>query len=189
MLDENDRRIIEIPRLATMFGSDTDLEQGIAAHEFLLQTAKEKKVELLEEWTNSIHRNTLDVIAALSKLIGKVDAIIVGAGWANQLTGCVDALLRNTFKNDHILIIGVAIEDQDNPKHTQAAILSITELPGSSVVFHNFVGEEGCLRAAQYAAQGRYPLINLKEQKPPVCRSMEAALEIGRQQKLLRGRA
>jgi phosphoribosylcarboxyaminoimidazole (NCAIR) mutase len=176
-------RSIEVPRIATMFGSDSDLDQAVEAHEFLLQLADNGRVGLFDEWTNSIHRNPVDVLIRLSILIGQVDAIIVGAGWANQLTGCANAFLRNLFEDNHIVIFGVAIADPKNSIHTQAAILSITELPGSEVVFNNYVGAEGCLRAAKDAASGIYPIITLKEQKPAVRRSMKEALEIGRKQR------
>lgn len=173
-------RKIEKPRIATMFGSDSDLVQAVEAHEYLLEKAKKGKVELFGEWTNSIHRNPADVVAVLPKLIGKVDAIIVGAGWANQLTGCVNAFLRNWYRNDHIVIFGVAIEDPDYPVHTQAAVLSITQLPGSEVVFHDYVGSEGCLSAARHAVMGIYPVIYLKDQKPQIHRSIEEAALLGR---------
>ncbi|MFA5961261.1 MAG: hypothetical protein WC848_01090 [Parcubacteria group bacterium] len=176
-------RRIEVPRIATMFGSDSDLEQAVEAHDFLLQLADDGRVRLFDEWTNSIHRNPLDVLIRLPILIGQVDSIIVGAGWANQLTGCANAFLRNLFKDSHIVIFGVAIVDPKNLVHTQTAIRSITELPGSEVVFNDYVGAEGCLRAAQDAASGIYPIITLKEQKPAVRRSMSEALEIGRKQR------
>lgn len=181
-LPEGMRRI-EVPRIATMFGSDSDLEQAVEAHDFLIQLADDGRVELFDEWTNSIHRNPIDVLFKLAFLIGKVDAIIVGAGRANQLTGCANAFLRNLFRDSYIVIFGVAIADPKNSLHTQAAILSITELPGSEVVFNNYVGAEGCLRATQDAASGIYPVITLKEQKPAVQRSMREALEIGRKQR------
>lgn len=180
MAEIADVRRIEKPTIATMFGSDSDLKQAVRAHEFLLGMEQQGNIILFDEWTNSIHRNPADVVAALSKLIGSVDAIIVGAGWANQLTGCVNAFLRNWYKNDHIVVYGVAIEDLKNPIHTQAAILSITELPGSEVIFDNYVGSEGCLQAAQDASRGVYPVIKLKEQKSAVRRTIAEAIEVGR---------
>ena len=178
-------RIIEHPRIATMFGSDSDLEQAVEAHDFLLKEAAEGRIILFDEWTNSIHRNPADVLAALSKLIGEVDAILVGAGWANHLTGCVDAFLRNFFRNDHIVIFGVAIEDLANEVHTETAIWSITELPSSEVVFNGYVGQEGCLRAAQDMAKGVYPVIKLKDLKgkPAVRRPIEEAIRIGQEKR------
>lgn len=173
------QRKIKKPRIATMFGSDSDLVQAVEAHEYLLEKAKKGKVELFGQWTNSIHRNPADVVAILPKLIGNIDSLIVGAGWANQLTGCVNAFLRNWYRNDHIIVFGVAIEDPNDPVHTQAAVLSITQLPGSEVVFHNYVGSEGCLSAARHAVMGIYPVITLKDQKPAIRRSIEEAFIIG----------
>jgi phosphoribosylcarboxyaminoimidazole (NCAIR) mutase len=176
-------RKIELPRVGTMFGSDTDLDQAYEAHMYLIEQAKLARVELANEFTNSIHRNPVDVIANLSKLIGLVDALLVGAGWANQLTGCVNAFLRNWYRDYHITIFGVAISDPYNPVHTQAAIVSITELPGSEVVFDNYVGQVGCYRAAKDMASGIYPIIKRKEQKPAVTRTMHEAAQVGWQER------
>lgn len=172
-------RKIYKPRIATMLGSDSDLPQAVRAHSFLLDKERYGTIELVGQFTNSIHRNPADVIAVLSNLIGKVDAIIVGAGWANHLTGCVDAFLRNLFKDDEIVVFGVAFKDPDNEEHTQAAISGIVNVPGSSVVFNDYVGSEGCLQAAKDAVAGEYPVIQLKDQKSAVRRSIDKALIIG----------
>lgn len=161
-----------------MFGSDSDLGQAYAAHQFLHEMCQSGAIEGVGQFTNSIHRNPLDVITRLASLLGKVDALIVGAGWANQLTGCVDAFLRNIFNDEHIVVFGVAIEDPKNTVHTQAAILSIMELPGAHVVYRDYVGENGCLRAAQDAVSGLYPVINRKTPKPPMSRSIHEAMEM-----------
>ena len=180
-------RYIERPRLATMWGSDSDLDQAYEAHECLILAEDEGKVELYDEWTNSIHGNPGDVLAVLPKLIGKVDAIEVGAGWANQLTGCVNAFLRNFFRDSHIVIFGVAISHEE-PRKTDAAILSITELPRSEVVYRDYLGSEGALRAAQDMITGLYPIIQLRdlEDKPAIRRSIEDAAAIGWEKRLQR---
>ena len=178
-------RRIEMPRIASMAGSDNDLVQMILMHEFLLEASSKGMIRICDEWTNSIHRNPIETLSALKKLIGKVDAIIVGAGWANHLTGCANAFLRNWFRNDHIVVFGVAIEDPEDSDHTQAAISSITELPGSEVVYDNYLGEEGCLRAATDASKGIYPIIHLKDYDDlPKRRPMEEAVRIGKEKKL-----
>jgi len=176
-------RYIAKPRVGTMFGSDSDLDQAYEAHMYLIHQAGLGHVSLSNEFTNSIHRNPADVLTTLSNLIGLVDALLVGAGWANQLTGCVNAFLRNLFHDYNIAVFGVAIEDPNNSVHTQTAVWSITELPGSEVVFDNYVGQEGCLRAAQDMCKGVYPIIRRKEQKPAVKRTIEEAAHIGWQQR------
>ncbi|MFZ2192630.1 MAG: hypothetical protein WAV31_00090 [Candidatus Moraniibacteriota bacterium] len=178
-------RKVEVPRIATMSGSSNDLWQMILMHEFLLEETRKGRIENLGHFTNSIHRHPKKTRNVLNDLIGKVDALLVGAGWANQLTGCANALLRNEFEDDYIVVYGFAIEDPENLIHTQTAVRSITELPSSEVVFNNYVGEEGCLRAAMDAAKGIYPVINLKDYSAlAVHRSMEEAVRIGKELKL-----
>lgn len=65
--------------------------------------------------------------------------------------------------------------------HTQAAILSITEVPGTQVVYENgngpFVGREGFFQACRMAAILELPKIKLPEPKPTVDLSLEEALK------------
>jgi hypothetical protein len=43
--------------------------------------------------------------------------------------------------------------------------MSIKHVPGTQVVFEDFVGEEGFLKACQMAVEGNLPEIKLKEPK------------------------
>ncbi|MFA5644568.1 MAG: AIR carboxylase family protein [Patescibacteria group bacterium] len=136
----------------------------------------------------SQHRNTLDLQQVLKELSdNKVDVIIAGAGWANHLTGCVDAFLRYELKNDFTRVIGVAFEDKNNERHTQAAILSITEVPGTQVIFRKeFIGDHGLYRACQLAVSPELddlPAIKLPTAKPPEDLSLAEALALSREPK------
>lgn len=117
--------------------------------------------------TNSQHRHTKTVQERLEEYVNlpreqKIDALIIGAGWANHLTGCSDAYLRNTLGNDKIPVYGVAFKDKKNPKNTEAAILSITQVPGTQVIFRDYVGSRCFLRACQDVVEGELPQIKLK---------------------------
>ena len=69
---------------------------------------------------------------------------------------------------------------QTNQKHTEAAILSITEVPGTQVVFKDeegsFVGREGFLRACIAATKGNLPKIVLPGPKSIMDLSLQEAL-------------
>ncbi|MFH0969637.1 MAG: phosphoribosylaminoimidazolesuccinocarboxamide synthase [Patescibacteria group bacterium] len=133
---------------------------------------------------NSQHRHTLAVQHRLRSYCGRifgrgngnqnrpsvpnVDRLIVGAGWANHLSGCDDAFLRNVLQDSHIRVYAVAFEDED-PEKTKAAISSIIHVPGTRVIFRDYVGAEGFLRACIHAVNDReedLPVIELKPIKP-----------------------
>ena len=171
-------------KVGIIVGSKSDLPQCIEGLEYLAAAQKQQKVTILEVAVASIHRNTdrvYQIIWALDKL--GVDALIVGAGWANALPGMVDALLRYKRHNDRVVVIGVAFEDEDNFKHTQAATLSITELPpGNQVVFNNFIGPRGFLDACRFAVNKQLPKIKLPKPKQHrtgnVAQMLNEAIEI-----------
>ncbi len=77
-------------------------------------------------------------------------------------------------------MIGVAFQDPNNAIHTQAAELSISEVPGTQVVFNDgwarFIGPDGFRRACQYAISGELPVITLPEPRPPVSLTLEQAI-------------
>jgi len=172
-------------RIAIMIGSDSDLPQCRKGLEFLARMVSEGKTEVVEVITASIHRNTEFVLEKLRSLVGKIDVLIAGASWANHLTGTVDAFLRNTLGDDKIVVIGVAFEDEKDDIHTLAARLSITEVPGTQVVFHapdgrTFSGKNAFLLACRFAVEGELPVITLKKPKPPIIRTLEEALKAAR---------
>jgi len=49
-------------------------------------------------------------------------------------------------------------------------------VPGTQVIFDDFVGELGFYRACQFAVEGELPKVILKEGKPAVERSLEEAI-------------
>lgn len=156
------RSVLSGRRIGVMLGSEIDLKQCLMGLEYLRDTQKWGNVEVAFVRINSIHRNTTDTLFFVFRLwlmsfLFHLDAIIVGAGMANHLTGTVDAFLRYALRSRRIVIIGVAFENAKNPKHTQAAISSITEVPSTQVVFNNFVGAEGFFRACVFAVEGILP--------------------------------
>jgi phosphoribosylcarboxyaminoimidazole (NCAIR) mutase len=168
-------------KIIIIAGSKNDLKQCQMGFNWLLgqkETINVKKVHVASQ-----HRHTLKVqqilIDEVDGLTGTdpIDAIIACAGWAAHLPGCCDAFLRYRLKNTTIPVIGVAIQDGENHLHNQAAILSITQVPGTQVIFKNgdeeFFGEKGFLAACKFAATGTFPVITLK--KPP--ESFEMSLD------------
>ena len=164
--------------IAVMIGSDSDLPQCKEGFEYLARIVESGETEITAVITSSIHRNTHAVLRCLEDLrYEDVTALIVGAGCANHLTGTCDAFLRHTLRDRRIVVIGVAFEDKQDQYNTQAAVLSIVKVPGNQVVFDNFVGAEGFLRACQFAVKGELPEIRLKSVEPVVRRTIQEALE------------
>ncbi|MFA4819164.1 MAG: phosphoribosylaminoimidazolesuccinocarboxamide synthase [Patescibacteria group bacterium] len=153
-------------KIAVIVGSKSDLTQCADGLAFLAQSVNKDKVEVVGITVASIHRNTNAVLKILRSLCDlDVDAIIIGAGWANHLTGTCDAYLRYTLGDDKMAVIGVAFEDENNIDHTKAAILSITEVPGTQVVFNDYVGSAGFLKACEFAVNENLPEVSLKPGK------------------------
>ena len=140
-------------RIGIMVGSDSDLQQCLEGLRFLKSAQNEKLAKVSFVITNSIHKNFSRVVINLLKAVYEVDVLIVGAGWANHLTGICDSFLRYELKNKKIPVIGVAFEDKSDASNTQIAILSITRIPGTQAIFTKsstgspFVGEKGFLEA------------------------------------------
>ena len=168
-------------KIAIIIGSQSDLPQCRWGLE-MLATYKDE-VQVVGVYVRSQHRNMEEVKQLLLELLRlKVDAAIVGAGWANHLTGCCDAFYRFTQSTTQIPIIGVAFQDLENEKHTQAAILSITEVPGTQVIYQDnegaFVGPQGFLRACQFVINGQLPEIKLPASKKTMDLSLEEAVRL-----------
>jgi len=125
----------------------------------------------------SAHRNTLDVVQKIRELAGKIDVIIVGAGWANALTGLVDALLRYAFRAELPIVLGVAFTDANDARHTAIAILSILDVPGTRVVCNHYVGAEGFYEACKFATEGELPKIKLPDPKPTAIMTLAEAIQ------------
>jgi len=152
-------------KIVIIIGSVSDLKQCRTGLLFL----EDLNAEVISIYVRSQHRNTLDVQELLKRIHSEADVAIIGAGWANHLTGCCDAFLRYTLKTTNMPIIGVAFEDLENQKHTQAAILSISEVPGTQVIYQDekgeFIGPDGFYRACKFAMMGKLPTIKLPSPK------------------------
>ena len=149
-------------KIAVIVGSRSDLAGGQCAEGLrVLQNAEtEGTVEVIGVFAYSLHRNTEATLALLKELSTRgVDVIIVGAGLANHLTGTVDAYLRNEIGDMHAVVVGVAFEDHQYAERTRAAVESILYVPGTQVVFDNYVGATGFTRACRFTATGELPQI------------------------------
>lgn len=167
-------------KIAVIVGSVNDLRQAL---EGLMHLQNCKNIEVYV-YVRSQHRNTLPTQILLRDLSQRgFDVVITAAGWANHLSGCSDAYLRYTIRNSRLVVIGVALEDKEIQKHTDAARLSISEVPGTQVVFKDeagqFVGPLGFSRACKFAATRELPKITLPEPKPTMDLTLEKAIEIG----------
>ncbi len=165
-----------VRKIAIMIGSDSDRPQCKSGLDYLKMAQDKGLGEVVNVITNSIHRNTSLVLENLHTLADQnVDVLIAGAGMANHLTGTVDAYLRYGMGNDKIVVVGVAFEGKTDA-HTRAARESIIHVPGTQVVFDEFVGENGFRRACEFAAIRELPEIDLKPGKPVIIRSLEHAI-------------
>jgi phosphoribosylcarboxyaminoimidazole (NCAIR) mutase len=172
-------------RIGVMIGSDSDLFQCKEGFSILHDAEESGKVKVVAVITSSIHRNhneTLQYLRTFTRekdreFIDKVDVWIIGAGWANHLTGICDSYLRYVMNNNRVPVIGVAFESED-PEKTKAAILSITAVPGTQVIFNPslYVGKAGFALACQYAIFGNLPELKLPKPKSVVLRSLNQAI-------------
>lgn len=170
-----------VRKIAVLIGSDSDLPvQCLAGLTFLEARVKQGAAQVVGVYTASIHRNTRAVLEIIEELADRTDVLIVGAGWANHLTGTVDAYLRYTLQRTTPVVLGVAFEDFENADHTQAAILGITEVPGTQVVFERFIGPGGFLLACQKAVSSELLPAHSGKQKPAVRRTLDDAIEVAR---------
>lgn len=183
-------------KIAVIIGSKSDLSQCGRGLKVLEECSQ--LVDIVGVYVMSQHRNTLELQDLLKTLVSmEVDVIITGAGWANHLTGCCDAFLRYTLRDDKVVVIGVAFEDITSEKgsvrdkHNRAAVLAMTEVPGTQVLFdfHDFdligdlayTGVDGFANACKIAASRLLPKITLPAPKETCTFTLEEALEIASQ--------
>lgn len=150
-----------------IIGSESDLSQCKKGLKFLKQMVYNGEINEVSVITASIHRNTMHILGLIGRLstinLSSQYVFITGAGWANHLTGMADAYLRYGLNDTKIPVIGVAFEDKENSVHTKTAMLSISEVPGTQVIYRSapnqeqFVGESGFLEACIVAALGELP--------------------------------
>lgn len=165
-------------RIAIIIGSDSDLPQCLLGLQYLQAAGQEGRASVEAVYTMSVHRNTAILLDELQYLSQKkrADVIIVGAGMANHLTGVCDAYLRYQLQDVLIPIIGVAFEGREPEQDIPAAVLSITRVPKTQVIFDDYVGADGFLRACKFAVEGRLPKIKLEEAKPHQERTLAQAI-------------
>ena len=174
---------MSVRRVALIHGSDTDLPQMLLGMRFLLKEQTKGNVVILSANSTSQHRHTvvcqLDLEVFCRMIIeNRPDILIVGAGWANHLTGCTDAFLRNTLRDTGIIVYGVAFEDPDDPDHTETARRSIIHVPKTQVIYKG-IGAEGFLKACKDSITEKLPKIVLNPVPKHHHRSLEQAIAKG----------
>jgi len=161
-------------KIAIIIGSTSDFTQCMGAVTILEEAEHAKAVEIITPAFSdkfivaSIHRHKRYLLydTILPSLIQQdVTAIVCGAGWAAHLPGMVDSHLRYDLRNDTISIIGVAFDDVSNDRHTNAAILSIDDVPDTQVIFDEktHTGANGMTHACNIAISGNLPKITLPD--------------------------
>lgn len=160
-------------KLAIIIGSKSDFAQCTKGVRYLMKAEENGLIQIITPHPDhkiivaSVHRHKkylfTEIIPFLIK--EKVDAIICGAGWAAHLIGMIDSHLRFDERNDTITVIGVAFSDEKIQRHTDAAVLSISEVPGTQVIFDDIVhvGARGMLYACEFAVEGDFPKITLPD--------------------------
>lgn len=173
-------------KVLVIVGSDSDIQsQCSGGLRVLIDEVRQGTIVMVggEVYTMSVHRNHAELVALLKSLheCKAVDVIIAGAGWAAHLPGMVDAILGYELGNISIHVIGVAFEDRNDSRHTLAAELSISEVPGTRVVYAdgdgNFVGANGFFRACQFAATGELPEISVPKARDSKSRNLLEAID------------
>lgn len=171
-------------RILVIVGSDSDMVQCHAGLMALMEGVRDELVEMVRDGvlTMSVHRNHEQLVQLLRELHDNDEklVIIAGAGWAAHLPGMIDAILNYELKNDRIVVIGVGFEDKENSRHTLAAELSISEVPGTRVLYKDaighFVGPMGFYRACIYAVRGELPEIKISSGRDWRPRSLPEAI-------------
>lgn len=178
-------------KIAVIIGSKSDFSQCLEGLKFLQDFIKESpdEIQVVGVYVRSQHRNTYYTQELIRELTGglQVDVAIIGAGWANALTGCCDAFENYALHSARMAIIGVGFENFDNDpevrkRRNDAAILSMTEVPGTQAICHDsqgvFFGDNGFLRACHLAVEEELPKRRLDEPKLIMDLSLEEAIAI-----------
>jgi len=175
-------------RAAVFLGSESDFSQCVEGFQVLEKGQKKGKIEIVcvvkekSVNVNSIHRQHNTTVRNLKKLVNKkgVDVIIAGAGMAAHLPGMLDSILRYEMRNDHVVVMAVAFRGSSR-RRTIAATLSITEVPGTQVVFNRYhIGTEGFTRVCRKVVRGSFPkTLKLPSPKNAGYCSFAEAIRIG----------
>lgn len=168
-------------KIAVIIGSVNDLPQCLKGLNLLKEAENKGEIEVCL-YVSSIHRNHDETITLVKSLQASgINFIITGAGCANHLTGIVDSYLRYELRDDKIIVIGVAFEDEEDAENTRAAILSMTRVPKTQVIFKEknlmFIGSGGFYSACRLATTcSQTQKITLPEKKSTFIFSLDDAL-------------
>jgi hypothetical protein len=161
-------------RIAVILGSENDYEQAKTGIDYIKMC--DRDCEFLGTHVYSHLRHTIALQEFLTKIQNDCDALIVAAGWSSHPAGFCDAFLRRELRNTSLLVFGVALMDIENPRHTSAAEVSLTDTPDTQVAFglsevgkislreeikRIFIGPEGMHMASQCAIFHPFPKIEL----------------------------
>ena len=162
-------------RIGILSGSKNDLDQCIDGNAYLLKMVEQGLAEVYAVDPASIHRRTMTVISILTEYARmpaekRIHFLITIAGWANHLSGGSDSFLRFNLQDSGIVVLAVGAEDPKDPKHTQAAVTSTSEVPGIQAIWADndgspLVGAKGYLWACKFAVEGELPKVYAKD--PP----------------------
>ncbi len=138
-------------RIVVIAGSRNDIiKHNRAGMNYLREKVKQGLIEVVGVHVRSIHRHP----ELLKKLLyhywamKNIDVIIAEAGKAAHLPGCIDSYLRNELRDTQIVVVGVGLPGK-SVKETQAAELSITEVPSTQVIYAGQKFLDGCIMACE----------------------------------------
>ncbi len=136
--------------LNILIGSKNDLEKlgGMQYMEELLANLKEQLPEFKASVSIlSCHRNNQQWNQYIAE--NSASVWIACAGLAAHLAGMTDATIYGLGRLEHVLAVGISNEDMQ--KH-QAALLSVTQLPGNPVRWMGY-DKEGLVNALSFVPQ------------------------------------
>lgn len=153
--------------IVVIVGSKNDLKQCVRGLDVLATYASQDQIKVTVH-VKSVHRHTerLQYLLRTLSKADETDVIIAGAGKAAALPGFVDGYLRNYIKDGKIMVLGVAFTGGNDLDNT-AAILSITQVPGTQVIYAG-QGSDGFKNACAMACEKNdFPAIALNAEIPP----------------------
>jgi phosphoribosylaminoimidazole-succinocarboxamide synthase len=164
-------------RIEVLVGSESDIEQMRGGLLNLEEAKANFGVSVM-----SCHRNPVELALHLEGILENTDVVIAGAGLAAALPGIVKSHLCR-LKRPDIPVIGVAFKGK-NETENQAALLSISELPGKPVEFADtsdkpFFGAVGFAEACNAARTYEFLPKNMAAKPTKVHMTREALGLIG----------
>ena len=138
-------------RIVVIAGSKNDIiKHNRAGMDYLREKVKQGLIEVIGVHVRSIHRHPKKTRKLVKKYsdMHNIDVMIVEAGKAAHLPGCIDSYLRNELHDDRIVVIGVGLPGK-NIMDLLAAELSITEVPSTQVIYAGKKFLDGCIIACE----------------------------------------